>query len=339
MTKALNTELAFENAEAVLISRKEVTIDPAFQMREKMDHSVIDDYADHIEDLPPVHVFEVGNRLILTDGFHRFFAHEKAETEDIIAKVITGTREEAIQYAMAANFAHLRGGSKPSASDQKKAIETLCEAMMDSFGYSSKAVIPALREVGITASDRHLRNCTTAVRAELDAKRDAKIAELLEEGLSNRAVAKEVGVAESTVRNFKEAAQKRNSAESAQGLEEQPAFEDETGSPEFCGFDDEDDEAPVINPAEAQQEALKKFERQLGKDSAQATVKSQANAITAEARTPCEEVAVTLNSMVDVWKKHGKEALRESLTKDDQVSEANRDEFLKMLQFAAHLIG
>ncbi len=347
MTEALNTELAFASAETVLIRMGELTIDSTFQMREQMNHSVIDDYTERLNDLPPVHVFEVEtdtrHEFVLTDGFHRFFAHEKAESQHIPAKVIKGTRQDALKYAMAANFAHLRSGSKPSADDQKKAISVLCEAMMESFGYDSKAVIPALKEVGITASDRHLRKCTAAVRSALDEKRDAKIAELLEEGLSNRSIAKEVGVAEGTVRNIKEAAQKRNCAENTHAEDQEVSFECETESPEFSGFDEEEDEAPVLNPAEAQRKALNQFdsklrEEQKARDQRNAAFSAQGD-FPQEARLPREDVAGVFNLMVGAWEKHGKEAFREFLTEKNEASEANRQEFLKIIQFAAHLIA
>jgi uncharacterized ParB-like nuclease family protein len=313
-------------AESFLISMKELSVQADFQMRSEMDHSVIDDYADNLAHLPPVHVFEVTTgeytKLMLTDGFHRFFAHEKAGSEDIIAKVIKGTREEAIQYAMAANFAHLKGGSKPSASDQKNAIETLCKAMMEGFGYDAKAVVPALRRVGVKASRRWLEKCTAQVREQITARRNAKISKMLAEGHAQKEIAEAVGMSTSGLGDFLKKVTAPDEIRKAHSAK--TGFSaDEIGNPEFVGFEDEEGEAPVINPAEAQQEALEQLE----------------NNRQAREKIPAQEVEAAFDMLIGAWKKHGKATFDDYLTDDNEARAASRAEFLKIMKFAANRIA
>ncbi|WP_432473698.1 hypothetical protein [Amphritea sp. HPY] len=345
--RILDKKLA--DAETVLISLKELNVDPKFQMREKMDHENIALYAESLEDLPPVRVFEVGNRLILTDGFHRFFAHELAEAEDIKAKVVKGTEFEAMSYAMAANFAHLKGGSKPSSGDQRKAIETMCELLADKIGYDSKQVVPTLVNWGITCSISWARKCTKDIRAEIDAKRDAAISNLTADGMSSREVAERLGCSDHTVRmklKEAEAARKEDSAEISQ--EESP-FNDESDNDDMPwgedGFsEDELESAPVVNPADAMKKTLDDFDATLQQDTANTTapsidssvVPTDGNTPTVEENTPRDEVAGAFNLLAEAWKVHGPDAFEEFLEDTTEVNDSNVEFFLKIAGFVAN---
>lgn len=341
VTTAQSFETTFGIAEEVVIVRGEMSIDPNFQMRESMDHSVIDDYVEVLDQLPPVHVFEVehacGTSLILVDGFHRYFAYEKAEVSDIRAKVIKGTYEEAMTYAMTANFAHLKNGSKPSKDDQKKAIRQLCEVMMTNFGYDSKRVVPALKKAGVASSDRWLRKCTETIRENIDIKRNEKIIESASIGLSNSEIAKELECSRDTVRRVLDTCRNRNDSAivTMEDIElhfadkahhEEPVFE-------FDMLDlDIEDEAPAINPAEAQSKTLQKFDEDLkaSQEIPKDITSSSSSYVTfntetiGNAKSKVLQIEDTFQYLIEAWETHGKEGF-------DTFLKTERETFLNLV--------
>lgn len=333
VTEFASLEMNFELAEAVVIARKELTVSPKYQMREQMDHSVIDDYAENLDKLPPVRVFDVDGELVLVDGFHRYFAHERAEAEDVPAKVIKGTEEDAMKYAMVANFAHLQGGSKPSKDDQKKAIQRLCVSMMDSFGYDSQSVVPALKAVGVTASDRHMQGCTAEIRTLIDDKRDTRILEMHQEGVTQKEIAKTLGCSVRTViRRVKTMVTDAHSAEVSPPEE---ATSGNTESDDESPFLDEElDESPVVNPAEAQSRALAQFDDDLEESNAESPGQVRPDVINNDYEVKEERTPV--RRLLGDWKAQGKEQFEKEV---QALSEEERQELVAFASFVARRIA
>lgn len=97
--------------------------DGGTQPREKLDHSVIADYADDMErgdTFPPVKVMNDGENYWLYDGFHRVNAAEEIGREEVEAKVKQGTREDAVWASLSANKKH---GKRRSQADKRRAIK------------------------------------------------------------------------------------------------------------------------------------------------------------------------------------------------------------------------
>ena len=87
-----------------------VTLDPELQPRAKLDAQVIEDYREEMErgtEFPPVWVVRlaVGDKqaFLLVDGFHRWHATGRAGLGEIAAKVIDGSRRDALLLSLAAN--------------------------------------------------------------------------------------------------------------------------------------------------------------------------------------------------------------------------------------------
>ena len=72
-----------------------------------------------------VTVFQDGSTTYLADGFHRLEAHRRAGRREIEAEVQSGTREDALWFALGANGTH---GHRLTAADKKHAIELALEA-------------------------------------------------------------------------------------------------------------------------------------------------------------------------------------------------------------------
>ena len=98
-----------------------IKIDIGVQIRVKLDYRVIERYAAEMvagDKFPPIVLFFDGKEYWLADGFHRIEAL-KSKYLKVFADVRNGTREDAIRYAITANFAH---GLPLTNADKRRAI-------------------------------------------------------------------------------------------------------------------------------------------------------------------------------------------------------------------------
>ena len=105
--------------ETVTLDR--IVLDAGTQMREQVNEAVIADYIEALDALPPIRVMRVGkSRLVLVDGFHRFYAHKRAGRDSITVEVIgQGTIEDAQYEAARSNAKH---GLRRSNADKRLAV-------------------------------------------------------------------------------------------------------------------------------------------------------------------------------------------------------------------------
>lgn len=101
----------------------EVIRDPRLQMRAKLDAGTIEDYAECLDELPPVSVV-VGpsGEIWLWDGWHRIEAHIKRGLKKIRCEVTNGTFGDALVLAAGANSKH---GLRRTASDKRRSVKNL----------------------------------------------------------------------------------------------------------------------------------------------------------------------------------------------------------------------
>jgi hypothetical protein len=81
-----------------------ITIDAGTQSRQKINQDVVNDYAQLLSEgaiFPPIVVF--GEKNILADGWHRYFAHRAAGIKDIEIDSREGGVRDAIFYGFGAN--------------------------------------------------------------------------------------------------------------------------------------------------------------------------------------------------------------------------------------------
>lgn len=93
------------------------------QSRAALSDDVVCEYAQFMADgveFPPIVVYHDGSNYWLADGFHRCFAARKHGRLEIASDVRTGTREDALWFALGANKAN---GIRPSKGDIKHAVE------------------------------------------------------------------------------------------------------------------------------------------------------------------------------------------------------------------------
>jgi len=72
-----------------------VPIDPEAHL----DAARVERYAETLDALPPVVVFDTGERLLLVDGYHRLAAARRRGLETVEAEVRLGSRHDALRYA------------------------------------------------------------------------------------------------------------------------------------------------------------------------------------------------------------------------------------------------
>lgn len=86
----------------------EVTVDNDLNPRVgALDQVAVLEYREALEDLPPMHVFEVpGEGYLLVAGFHRFAAYELAGAAEAIFVVHEGDRDAAAEFADLDNLQH-----------------------------------------------------------------------------------------------------------------------------------------------------------------------------------------------------------------------------------------
>jgi hypothetical protein len=103
----------------------QIRIDGGTQPRVEIDQAVVDDYAALYEGgthLPPVIVFYDGATFWLADGFHRFWATQKARRDAILAEVHQGTKRDAQWYSFGANANH---GLRRTQADVAHILKTM----------------------------------------------------------------------------------------------------------------------------------------------------------------------------------------------------------------------
>lgn len=99
-----------------------IAIDADTQSRVAIDEQTVNEYAETLEHgvvLPPIDVHFDGIRYIVTDGFHRYFAHKRINRKTIRCEVTEGTADDARWVAAQAN---INNGLRRTNADKRKAV-------------------------------------------------------------------------------------------------------------------------------------------------------------------------------------------------------------------------
>lgn len=99
-----------------------IRLDGGTQCREAMDSEHIEHLVEVLEggaSLPAAIVYHDGASYWLADGFHRYHAAERREAAELWCEVRSGTRLDAVNYALGANTSH---GLRRTNADKRKAV-------------------------------------------------------------------------------------------------------------------------------------------------------------------------------------------------------------------------
>jgi hypothetical protein len=108
-----------------MVKLADLILDPEVQARVALSDETIAEYAslDGAAAFPPAIVFNVENvGLVVADGWHRYEARKRAGKPDLECSIRTGTKREAILYAVGANGRH---GRRPGNVDKRHAVAKL----------------------------------------------------------------------------------------------------------------------------------------------------------------------------------------------------------------------
>ena len=132
-----------------------LVLDAGTQVRATLKSRVVELYAQALvrgDRFPPVVVFRVDGRNILSDGFYRVLACRKARRSDVDARVYHGTFDDAFWFALGATRAH---GARVHPGDKRRAVELAYRAW------------PALRPVRLADHVGCGPSYASSIRAEL----------------------------------------------------------------------------------------------------------------------------------------------------------------------------
>lgn len=196
------------------LSPELLRLDGGTQMRERLDDATIDDYAAHLLDgavFPPVIVFYDGAEYWLADGFHRVWAYRKTWIHSIACQVLSGTRVDAIKYALHANATN---GRARSSSDLTRAYRVAVENAL-----CAADDVSAVKGL-LQCTQRWAEILTKDARDQAKAEQAKKMQQGAEAGKTQREIAAELGVDHKTVGNtLKKLGEKTNSSLFPQGPE------------------------------------------------------------------------------------------------------------------------
>lgn len=106
-----------------IIKLTRIIVDNDLNPREgALDQAAVLEYSQALDDLPPMHVFEVPGEegYVLAAGFHRFAAHQLAGVDEADFVVHYGSREKAAEFA---DLDNLRHGLRLTRKERRKVIE------------------------------------------------------------------------------------------------------------------------------------------------------------------------------------------------------------------------
>lgn len=163
--------------DAAVIRIDRIRIDGETQVRVALNEEVVAEYADVVDELPPVTLFLDGADYWLADGFHRMFAHLKAGRDVIRAVVRRGTLDDARFYSLGANRGH---GLRMSNADKRQAVQRAISQRPDLSDREiakhigvSHSFVAAIRAPEAAERQRSNREASAARKVESDSTRTA----------------------------------------------------------------------------------------------------------------------------------------------------------------------
>jgi predicted transcriptional regulator len=207
------------------ISISSIRADGGTQMRSSIDPETVLRYSEHIRDgaeFPPITVFYDGKDYWLADGFHRCDAHLAAAQDFIPADIRSGSRIDAVVYALKANASNGRPRTTPD-------LQRAYRAAVDNNLCGPGDVVKVKDLIG--CSDRWARELTKASRESAKVERNHKIADLSDQGMTQREIAADVGASQMTVSRIIDESKRNTSKKIQNEPKESPSLPKATKKP------------------------------------------------------------------------------------------------------------
>ena len=110
---------------------KSIRLDGDTQSRDSVNQVIVNEYADDMREgavFPPVIVFDDGNDMWLSEGFHRLYAARQTGQTEIEADVRKGTKRDAQRNSMQSNATH---GARRTNADKRRAVAMAFRWLME----------------------------------------------------------------------------------------------------------------------------------------------------------------------------------------------------------------
>ncbi len=98
----------------------DLVLDPNLNLRDRLDDFTVERYADSWDRLPPITVYNIDDRLLVADGFHRHAAAVMLGKRTIRAEIIEGTFTDALDFVASVNLFH---GLPLTRAERRRAVE------------------------------------------------------------------------------------------------------------------------------------------------------------------------------------------------------------------------
>lgn len=176
---------------------KAIKLDVELQPREDIDRDLVAAYAEAMvegAEFPPVVVFRNGSaEHLLSDGWHRYYAHKALDRKQIAAEVLEGDRLAALRYSIGANAAH---GRQRSEMTLRRAYQIACANEL--IDPASDADVVGL----LKCSERAARDLTAEAKEFRKAAARSIAMQLAAQGVSQQEIAGRLGMAQKTISDW-----------------------------------------------------------------------------------------------------------------------------------------
>jgi ParB-like chromosome segregation protein Spo0J len=98
----------------------DLVLDPNLNLRDRLDDFTVERYADSWERLPPITVYNVDDRLLIADGFHRHAAAVMLGKRTIRGEIVEGSFTDALDFVASVNLFH---GLPLTRAERRRAVE------------------------------------------------------------------------------------------------------------------------------------------------------------------------------------------------------------------------
>ncbi len=98
----------------------DLVLDQTLNLRDRLDDFTVERYADSWDRLPPITAYQVEDRLLVADGFHRYAAAVMLGKRSIKAEVIEGSMTDALDFVASVNLFH---GLPLTRAERRRAVE------------------------------------------------------------------------------------------------------------------------------------------------------------------------------------------------------------------------
>jgi hypothetical protein len=102
------------------VALDDLILDPNLNLRDRLDDFTVERYAEAWDRLPPITVYDVDERWLLADGFHRHAAAIMLGKRTIPAEIRPGSFNDALDYVSSVNLFH---GLPLSRTERRRAVE------------------------------------------------------------------------------------------------------------------------------------------------------------------------------------------------------------------------